>query len=114
MYVYLLIAIISFLLFSYFLTNLKQSNVIEGLESSSNNGEYQSYNEQNDPAILARKNAANISYIKERIDGIDKLNQIVNDMKKQVELNTENVNSIVSANAKKAEAMSETEELTKE
>ena len=105
MYVYLLIAIMSFLLFSHFLTNLKQSNVIEGLESSSNNGEYQSYDEQNDPAILARKNAANISYIKERIDGIDKLNQMVNDLKKQVDTNTENVNKMIEATAEKAEAM---------
>ena len=114
MYIYLLIAIMSFLLFGHFLTNLKQSNLIEGLESSSNKTEYQSYDDQKDPMILANKNAANIAYIKERIDGIDNLNQMVNDLKKQVELNTENVNSIVSANAKKAEAMNETDELTKE
>ena len=112
MYCYLLITIMSLLLINHFLPNVFNFKKVEGFQMTNKvtDNEYQEYNEQKDPMMLANKNAANISYIKERIDKIDKLNKIVEDMKEKVELNTKHVNDLITISANKAKAINESME----
>jgi hypothetical protein len=116
MYSYLLIAIMSLLLINHFLPNVFHFKKVEGFlnnnvtDNKVTDNEYQEYNEQKDPMMLANKNAANISYMKERIDKIDKLNKIVEDMKEKVELNTKHVNDLITISANKAKAINESME----
>ena len=72
--------------------------------------EYQGYNEENDPLILAKKNAANISYMKEKVDELSELNKLVQDISKKADLNEEKVNELVKASEQKAQAISDSME----
>ena len=47
-----------------------------------------------DPLYLATVNAANISYLKEQVDGLSELKQQVNTLKSQVEMNTTGISAL--------------------
>lgn len=57
---------------------------------------YKNYN-NNDPIILAQQNAGNIEYIKERLDDMQNLNKIVQDLSGNVTTLQTQVNGIVAA-----------------
>ncbi len=79
MLIYLTIGFFIFLLCTiYFNINI---NMIEGLEN------YKDYSdcEKNDPAILSQTNAANIIYLKERMDELTKLNGRVGNLEDSVD-----------------------------
>lgn len=73
------IFLILYQIFSYILEN--HSKFREGMDTADNipPDEYQDYNE-NDPLILSKQNAGNISYIKQRLDKLEPLIQIVDDL----------------------------------
>jgi hypothetical protein len=105
MYSYLLIAIMGFLLMNHFIGKFNHySSTIEGL---ANNAGFQGYQDEKDPTILATKNAANISYLKDRIDGLDNLKQMVDKLDKEVKQNTKSITDMVTANAEKAKSINE-------
>jgi hypothetical protein len=106
MYIYLLIAIMMFLLINHYIVDGKQSRIIEGLLTKKSDN-YQEYNEQNDPLILAKKNAANISYMKDQVDKIDGLNRMIKDLEEKVANNTKNFNDMIEATEQKTNAINE-------
>lgn len=69
--------IIIFFIFLILYQILLANNIIEGLEN-----QYQPYNTNNpnNALILAQQNAGNISYLKERLDSIQGLDQEVQDI----------------------------------
>ena len=83
MLVNILIIFFCFLIiFQIFLANFG-NNIIEGLENktsnpSSSNQEYQGYPE--DPLILSKQNAANIEFLKGRVDEVMGIKQEVTDI----------------------------------
>ena len=109
MYIYLLIAIMLFLLINHYMVDGKQSRIIEGLQTTTTtkSDNYQEYNEQNDPLILAKKNAANISYMKDQVDKIDGLNRMIKDLEEKVANNTKNFNDMIEATEQKSNAINE-------
>lgn len=109
MYIYLLIAIMMFLLINHYIVDGKQSRIIEGLQTTKSDN-YQEYNEQNDPLILAKKNAANISYMKDKVDKIDGLNRMIKDLEEKVANNTKNFNDMIEATEQKTNAINESME----
>lgn len=107
MYIYLLIAIMMFLLINHYIVDGKQSRIIEGLQTTTKSNNYQEYNEQNDPLILAKKNAANISYMKDQVDKIDGLNRMIKELEEKVANNTKNFNDMIKATEQKTNAINE-------
>jgi len=70
------IFLILYQLFSYILEN--HAKFREGMDSDSS-ATYQDYND-NDPLILSKQNAGNISYLKQRLDNLEPLIPIVADL----------------------------------
>ena len=72
---------------------------MDSSDSSDENkdGEYKDYG--NDPTILAQQNAGNIKVLREQIDKamqlIDKINPKQDDMEKQIESNTNSIETII-------------------
>ena len=69
------IFLILYQLFSYILEN--HSKFREGMDGDSST--YQDYND-NDPLILSKQNAGNISYLKQRLDNLEPLIPMVADL----------------------------------
>jgi hypothetical protein len=69
------------------------NHVTEGLDN--NNKSYKPYN-SNDPMILAQQNAGNIAFLKDRMDSIQNMNQIVQDLSGNVQVLQEQVNGLVT------------------
>jgi hypothetical protein len=57
---------------------------------------------KNNAFILAQKNAANIQFLKEQIDGINTLKTEVLDLSNSVAFNTTNINKLTTATAHEA------------
>jgi predicted PurR-regulated permease PerM len=72
------------------------SHVIEGLENSK---QYKPYNinDPNNALILGQQNAGNISYLKNRIDSVQGLNQQVQDLSGNVTSLQNQVNGLITA-----------------
>jgi len=68
--------------------------LVEGLET-----QYKPYdiNNPNNALILAQQNAGNISYLKERIDSVQGMNKLVQDLSGNVLILQEQVNGLVQA-----------------
>jgi hypothetical protein len=77
-------------------------NLIEGLEN-----QYQPYdtNNPNNTLILAQQNAGNISYLKQRLDAFDGLNQQIQDISGNVVTLQTQVNGLVEAQQEYANHM---------
>jgi hypothetical protein len=69
------------------------NHVTEGLDN--NNTSYKPYN-SNDPMILAQQNAGNIAFLKDRMDSIQNINQIVQDLSGNVQVLQQQVNGLVT------------------
>lgn len=71
-----------------------ETKVIEGLET-----QYKDYDlkDPNNALILAQQNAGNISYLKERIDDIQGLGQIIQDLSGNVQTLQTQVNGLVQS-----------------
>jgi len=79
----LLIIFFIFLIFYQIFSHIFETNTKfrEGMDTADNipPDEYQDYND-NDPVILSKQNAGNISYIKQRLDKLEPLIQTVDDL----------------------------------
>jgi hypothetical protein len=72
------------------------NHVTEGLTNNTPNKSYQPYN-SNDPMILAKQNAGNIAFLKDRMDSIQNINQMVQDLSGNVQVLQQQVNGLVTA-----------------
>lgn len=95
----LIILFVVLFLYNVFLANKK---VIENMESDDSTkddseGEYKDYNK--DPMILAQQNAGNIQVLRKQIDKamemINKIDPKQEDMQKQVDSNTNSIQTII-------------------
>jgi|LakMenEpi03Aug12_release.lakeMendotaPanAssembly.Ray.scaffolds.fasta_scaffold1577479_1 hypothetical protein len=71
------------------------NHVTEGLANNTPNKSYQPYN-SNDPMILAQQNAGNIAFLKDRLDSLQNINQMVQDLSGNVEVLQQQVNGLVT------------------
>lgn len=100
------------ILFFIVIIGLHSNKIIEGLENSSDSsdssesttsGNYQSYN--NNPAILAQTNAANIQYLKQRLDDLKKVEDDIQTLNKNVNVNTTSLKQLSQISASKAQQL---------
>ena len=98
-----LIILMLLLLISQIYNYLTQIKTVEGMES---NG-YSNYNTNNpdNALILAQQNAGNISYLKEQVDELSKMNTTVNELKEENKLLNTQIQDIVEQQSKFAEEM---------
>lgn len=91
-------------IFSYFFNMKEGLNNMNPSEDENNNQEnYNTY--QNNAYMLAEKNSANIQYLKEQLDGINKIQSELKQLKSAVDLNTYNINQITTLAAKHATSL---------
>jgi hypothetical protein len=95
MYALIFSLILFFLLL--FVSNTKSVTILEHVTNPDNNEQtpqtpqtYQPYT-GNNPMILAEKNAANIEYLKEKLQDVQTLSQNFNSLQSKVDTNTENI-----------------------
>ena len=89
----LLVYILSFIFASliiYHLNLVFSKPLIEGVE----NNDYKEYS-GNDPLILAKQNAGNIQFLKQKFDTINDLSNKVTTLEQTVDSNTESIAQIV-------------------
>ena len=85
----------------YEMINLLNKPIIEG----ASNGDYQDYS-GNDPLILAKQNAGNIKFLKQKFDTIDELSSKVNTLSGSVDSNTESISQILKAQKEQTDKLS--------
>ena len=81
--------------------NLLNKPIVEG----ASNGDYQDYS-GNDPLILAKQNAGNIKFLKQKFDTIDELSSKVNTLSGSVDSNTESISQILKAQKEQTDKLS--------
>lgn len=85
----MLVKILLIILTLFILTQLYPNKIIEG------NTSYQPYDElKEDPLFVATKNAANIVYLKEQLDEIQGLKDMVYDLSAQVQANAVGITQV--------------------
>tara|TARA_X000000368_G_scaffold376059_1_gene328870 strand:+ start:566 stop:898 length:333 start_codon:yes stop_codon:yes gene_type:complete len=85
----------------YEMINLLNKPIVEG----ASNGDYQDYS-GNDPLILAKQNAGNIKFLKQKFDTIDELSSKVNTLSGSVDSNTESISQILKAQKEQTDKLS--------
>ena len=90
-YIYIL-AILFLMIIVYTLVS-NSNKIIEGATGKKEDDDFQSYSQDN-PMILAQKNAANIQFIKGQLDKIYNAKTMILDISNAVALNTYNINQI--------------------
>ena len=85
----------------YEMINLLNKPIVEG----ASNGDYQDYS-GNDPLILAKQNAGNIKFLKQKFDTIDELSSKVNTLSGSVDSNTESISQILQAQKDQTDKLS--------
>ena len=112
MFIKLLIAffllLICYLTFDNIYYNFVGQNILEGLE---NGGSYKEYDGE-DPLILAKQNAGNISALKMQMDEILALKQEVTDMSLNMVKMSGQINEFANIQAEKSDELVGTEEPT--
>ena len=89
-------------------TLVSNSNkIIEGATGKKEDDDFQSYSQDN-PMILAQKNAANIQFIKGQLDKIYNAKTMILDISNAVALNTYNINQIADVAAHQAHQLTGT------
>jgi hypothetical protein len=75
------------------------NHIVEGLENNAADSTYQPYDTNNpsNALILAQQNAGNISYIKQRLDSVQGMNQQLQDLSGNVVTLQGQVNTLVAA-----------------
>ena len=86
------LCVIFAVLIIYEMISLFNKPIIEG----ATNGDYKDYS-GNDPLILAKQNAGNIKFLKQKFDTIDELSKKVNTLDQSVDSNTESISQILQA-----------------
>lgn len=86
--VYSLCVILAMLIFYHMFNN----PVIEG----NSNPQYNNY-PKDDALILAKQNAGNIKFLKQKFDTVDELSKKVNTLSESVDSNTESIHQILKA-----------------
>lgn len=86
---------------------VKQSSSGKIIEGATGNNQYKNYSDDN-PLILAEKNAANIQFLKQQIDDIYNYKSQILDLKNVVEQNTYNINQISDVAAQQAHQLTGT------
>lgn len=91
-YTYILLAGMVIILFSHF-ANKNSKHLTEGLVAKKQGG-YDEYDEnEKDALFLAKKNASNIEFLKEKIVEVDKLRQEMDQISQTVKSNSEQLNA---------------------
>jgi hypothetical protein len=80
------------------------NHVTEGLTNNTPNKSYEPYN-SNDPMILAKQNAGNIAFLKDRMDSLQNINQMVQDLSGNVQSLQQQVNGLVTTQQQYATQM---------
>lgn len=77
----------------------REKGVVEGLTTATTTTDkkYQPYNLENDPMILAKQNAGNIDFLKQRVDTLEGINQKVADLTVRVDTIQTQLNDVVTA-----------------
>lgn len=91
-YTYILLAGMVIILFSHFAKSYT-SRVVEGMNSGKKYDDYEG-KEKDDAMFLAKKNASNIDYLKEKIVEVDKLRQEMVQISQTVKSNSEQLNAL--------------------
>ena len=82
-----------------YMPNYKKSvfgTIKEGMDNPENVSTYQAYNPSN-PIILSQQNAGNIEYLKDRMAGYDKMNQMIFDLSANVSTLQSEVSQLIDA-----------------
>ena len=95
-FIHIITAILLLLILSNIYYYFKHYNIIENISNNSENNNYKNYDdlESKDPLFLATKNAANISYLKTRLDEINGLSQKIDDMGNSIDAHSSQLDEI--------------------
>ena len=95
----ILLIVFFILLISYqiFMTYSKRT-VIEGMDDTTTSTEFAPY-DSNDPLILSKQNAANINYLKQRLDEMGNMKTTVDNLSQQVDELNQQVAGLVQQQA---------------
>jgi TolA-binding protein len=80
------------------------NHIVEGLTNENKNTDYKPYDSK-DPMILAQQNAGNIEFLKQRMDSLQNMNQIVQDLSGNVQALQQQVNGLVTTQQQYATQM---------
>ena len=100
-----ILAILFLMIIVYTLVS-NSNKIIEGATGKTEN-EFQPYSQDN-PMVLAQKNAANIQFIKGQLDEIYNAKTMILDISNAVALNTYNINQIADVAAHQAHKLTGT------
>ena len=101
-----ILAILFLMVIVYTLVS-NSNKIIEGATGKKEEDEFQLYTQDN-PIILAQKNAANIQFIKGQLDQIYNAKTMILDISNAVALNTYNINQIADVAAHQAHQLTGT------
>ena len=101
-----ILAILFLMVIVYTLVS-NSNKIIEGATGKKEDDDFQSYSQDN-PIILAQKNAANIQFIKGQLDKIYNAKTMILDISNAVALNTYNINQIADVAAHQAHQLTGT------
>ena len=104
---YMYILAILFLMIIVYTLVSNSNKIIEGAKGKIEDDEFQPYTQDN-PMILAQKNAANIQFIKGQLDQIYNAKTMILDISNAVALNTYNINQIADVAAHQAHKLTGT------
>jgi len=89
------VLIIFFIFLIVYQIILANYNVVEGLKNNNSNKVYKDY--PPNALILSQQNAGNIEYLKKKMDDLQNMNTVVNDLSGNVASLQQQVNGLVSA-----------------
>jgi hypothetical protein len=89
------VLIIFFIFLIVYQIILANYNIVEGLKNNNSNKVYKDY--PPNALILSQQNAGNIEYLKKKMDDLQNMNTVVNDLSGNVASLQQQVNGLVSA-----------------
>lgn len=104
---YMYILAILFLMVIVYTLVSNSNKIIEGATGKKEDNEFQPYSQDN-PMVLAQKNAANIQFIKGQLDEIYNAKTMILDISNAVALNTYNINQIADVASHQAHQLTGT------
>ena len=104
---FICIAILVSILFVVIYLKNKDLKNVEGLENQENpNAKYEDYSKQEQTAyMLAQKNSANITFLKEEYDEIQKLKEKIENIQQDVNRNSQGLTSIIEQQQKYSQSV---------
>jgi hypothetical protein len=107
LFIHIITLLVTILIIYNLVVYIVGKNKIIECASSKNEADFQPYSQDN-PLILAEKNAANIQFIKGQLDEIYNVKTMILDISNAVALNTYNVNQIGTVAAQQAHKLTGT------